>query len=88
MPQQTAEAEIRGRVEDSLLRNHQKEAAVELPANTQLQFSPDPEHHRVFIKVSDSRTGRVIIEIPPEKVARAMDQLLENLNGSKVDLQA
>jgi uncharacterized FlaG/YvyC family protein len=82
--QKAAEA-VGSKVVQPLLRQ-KKGPEIELPVTTNLQFVVDHESRRVFIKVSDSRTGKVIIEAPPQKVAEAMDKLLGNLH-SEIDFE-
>lgn len=82
------EADEKSKVVQPLLKYQRESEKVQSPVRTNLQFTVDMENRRVFIKISDVRTGKVIIEAPPEKIAKAMDQLLENQNGSGIDLEA
>ena len=53
------------------------------PANSNLQFSVDPDSQHVVVKITDSETGEVIRQIPPKVVLAIAAQIDQELKGKK-----
>lgn len=79
-----AEAELKEERKNKLLEEIRKEISGIQNEHTQLEFGIHDATNQITIKIIDSKTSKVIKEIPSEKILDMMGRLLE-LSGLIID---